>query len=515
MWEFVNLPHARREPDIIPRRTQYERGDFIEKFLSVLKKILMLCGVLAVMGGAVFGVMAYLYGRKLSVNAKLCASSDDAAALEGCTYLIEHASRQGNYRRNAFLLRARHYMRLKQKDQALADETSYLNIPLENPTQEQRQQRSDIFLARALLLSGKGQHDLAVNDCGFALELIPSSTMPYIRRAAEYQKMGHYDLAQADLNAFQKQGGVLDQYGELMQADIYGSTGKYDASIALYKSLLARYPKEYGIYTLLAGSYFMAGNTTQALSSLNQEMAGIDKSSDNVRVMITVYGVRGSIYYSLGDFQRAFADAGSYIALAPDKPEPYLLAGMAALALNKPDPAFFTKAIALGSNDMDAYFGQGLIALQRNDKPAALAIAQQMLAVAPNTASTYTKRAALLRMAGEYQQALDSCDKALSLDSASKSAYGQRGFIHLAMKDWAQAKEDFSRYPQEGLSTAGMTCYYLATEKNTRSALAYAKGAVLQTHGLDLLLRAEYGLPYVTAKHFQSQIEKSISRAGQ
>src|SRR5262249_3350644 len=133
---------------------------------------------------------------------------------------------------------------------------------------------------------------------------------------------------------------------------------------------------------------------------------------------------RGAARAQRRDLDGAAADLEEAIRIRPDDPAPYVNVAQVYAARKDYEPAVavLTRAIELRS-DAGLYHTRAQIQMLRQNRVAACEDFKRAIGLTPkdNVAerllSDYVQLAHLQHQAGEYQEALDSCQEALQLDA--------------------------------------------------------------------------------------------------
>ena len=98
-----------------------------------------------------------------------------------------------------------------------------------------------------------------------------------------------------------------------------------------------------------------------------------------------------------------------------------------------------------GNEAVDRRLRQGLVAMQRSALAQAVDIFSEVIAMAPDIAEGYNKRATTFYMMQDYEKAIVDCDKTLELNPVHFGALSGAGLCYLGLRDVRKALEYFER----------------------------------------------------------------------
>lgn len=98
-----------------------------------------------------------------------------------------------------------------------------------------------------------------------------------------------------------------------------------------------------------------------------------------------------------------------------------------------------------GAEKIDGLMAVGVLAMTQHDLNSALAAFDEMVALAPDFAEAWNKRATVHYMRGDYDASLADVEKTLALEPRHFGALAGLGLIHLANGDERRALAAFER----------------------------------------------------------------------
>ncbi len=369
-------------------------------------------------------------------------------------------------------------------------------------------------------LVNSGDYVQALNELDASIQLAPKEPGNHLYRANTQKRLGRFKEALEDLGQFERLGGKLDAEDKLMKAELLMKADRYQEGNALLTGIIKQGDSsgdksQYYWMAFLYRSMFydLLDQTEKAFSDINTYVDHMEATKQTELTGLG-YTYRSSLLNKRGNFARAYAEALNAIQITPKAADAFAAAGDAALSAGKPAVDYFRKAIVLGGKGPKLYGSLGAALALDGENEQALQAAESALKAGKGDANSLTEAAKIYRLTGDSQRALDACNKAIALTPDFKLAYGERGFTWLALKQWAKATEDFQRYPDKGISKAGMVCLLLVTEKSANKAYAFASGSLTKDRTLYYLYQPSHGLPYVKAKRFLPALRKLARAAG-
>jgi tetratricopeptide (TPR) repeat protein len=321
--------------------------------------------------------------------------------------------------------------------------------------------------------------DAALADFEQAIARLPGWSYPYQQRAAVYEALGEPRLAQADraqatelelaylgttptnrltLLAEQEDWERLiteatvalaedpTDIGVLYRrANTYRRLGEQDAALADYTRIIEIDPTYALAYHKRGLIYREQSDFARALADLNQ---AVTLEPDTVQFRQD----RAVIFRSQHDIAAALADLEHAIAIEPFNPHLYYHRGLthAAAESHTQAVADYERVLLFSSNSnlQQAATDRLLEHLQHAETTApgqatALDLLDDQIALQPDNAALYARRAALYQQQGDRTAAITDYSHAIALAPAELDYYYQRGNLYLAVGNFAAAIADF------------------------------------------------------------------------
>jgi predicted O-linked N-acetylglucosamine transferase (SPINDLY family) len=258
------------------------------------------------------------------------------------------------------------------------------------------------------------------------------------------------------------QGKALHRMGRIAEAE------------AIYRSVLARDPREFDALHLLGLIRYQQGRAGEAQELLSRAIALRPRSPQALAILMAAL-------LALGRLEEALAACDRLIALNPRDLDALYNRAVVLSRLRRFDDALlaFDKVLARDGGSVDALFERGniLAALGRFDEavacyeallkkaPAhlgaltnrgnalarlgrqaeALACYEALLAVRPGDLNALSNRGIALKELGRYEEAMASCERALKIDPNSVAALITRGNVLAKLSRYEEALASFER----------------------------------------------------------------------
>jgi tetratricopeptide (TPR) repeat protein len=186
---------------------------------------------------------------------------------------------------------------------------------------------------------------------------------------------------------------------------------------------------------------------------------------------------------------RAIADAGKAIELAPGLADGYVSRGTSRLSFKRDwsgARADLEKALALSPGDSRVQVGYGRMMIALGRVPEAIAATRKAAGLDPLNADSWSLLGRMLNVTGEYAAAREALDRALELSPESGLSRYHQGMNSLLRGDARDAlaifRKDASAYGNAGIAMAEHT---LGHAEESQQALAreiadYSQGAAYQ-----------------------------------
>ncbi len=258
------------------------------------------------------------------------------------------------------------------------------------------------------------------------------------------------------------QGKALHRMGRIAEAE------------AVYRSVLARDPRQFDALHLLGLIRYQQGRAGEAHELLSQAIKLRPRSPQALAILIAAL-------LALGRLEEALAACDRLIALDPRDLDALYNRAVVLSRLRRFDDALlaFEKVLARDGGSVDALFERGnmLAALSRFDEAAAcyeavlkkapahlgaltnrgnalarlgahadaLACYEELLTARPGDVNALSNRGIALKDLGRYEEAMASCERALNIDPNSVAALITRGNVLAKLSRYEEALASFER----------------------------------------------------------------------
>jgi tetratricopeptide (TPR) repeat protein len=281
-----------------------------------------------------------------------------------------------------------------------------------------------LLALNASVLYDLAQYKEALEAASASLEREPGRVETVLIRGAIYQKMGDFENALADFSH------VLelepDNSAALQaRAQVYGKLGDIQAALSDYAALIEREPDNYQNFLARAQLYASNEDEDEALADFEQALALADQAEMPDVARQQVLEARALAYRAFGQHTLALDDYDRLDSIDPTVIEHQLERGMTYWEMGDRTQA---------EHQWDVFLqGTG----NAQDAPG------------------YNNLAWSLALAGYYEPALDYSNQSLTLDPLEPHSLHTRGYIHLGLKEYQAALDDFEKAMQNGLNYDG------------------------------------------------------------
>jgi len=327
----------------------------------------------------------------------------------------------------------------------------------------------------------KGEYDRALDAFDEALRLGPQNGVAYGLRAVAYHEKGQTDRALIDLNEglrritgqkprqasfllglrgniWQAKGEsakALDDFNESLRLDPTNATtlayrgveklrqDQVDAAMADFNAALRHDPKQVTAWVGRGRAWLDKQQEDLALADFTEAIRLNPKSS-------TAYFGRASVRAGRGDKEKALEDYNKALNLDPHDELALYGRGEFWLDQDELDKAIadLTEAIRLQPKMAGAYYKRGRAWQRKRDCPKAIEDFTLGLALRPegtHVQASLVNRAMCNVELGQYDKALNDCNRALQLDPKSAHAYGVRGHAWSQQRQYEKAAADLAQ----------------------------------------------------------------------
>ena len=427
-----------------------------------------------------------------------CEAREIAAAIRGCTALIEAGGISQEKLAQAYINRGEAYAKRSYFAEAIADYNRVIEI--------------DPKYAKAFLARGRAYDELsdrthAEADLAEAIRLNPGDPAAYAARGWFLKAGGDDAAAKPD---FEQTIKVADKAIEAKQdagrayharADAYAGLEDYTRAISDLEEAIELKPEEEGFYTDRAVVYSAKGEQDKAAADLAKALelqpeywramkeranllvsrldydnaitsasAGIKLNKRNAQA----YHFRGYAYRSKKDYALAVADISEAIRLLPSFTFAYINRGWAYFWLKDYEHALadFQKTLELNPKIPGAHDGIGRVYIAQKDFQHAIAEYDALIAADPSS-KNFVMRSDAYKAMGEDAKALADVNEAVRLKPDDTNALGTRHLLYSKLGDWqkqiADLKELTRLLPDEKVYYASLAQAYNHVGDNDRA----------------------------------------------
>jgi tetratricopeptide (TPR) repeat protein len=360
------------------------------------------------------------------------------AQIPGCTAVIESGRETNESLAEALRIRAAAYLNKGDDDHAIADYDQAIRLKPDSV---------GAFTLRGMAYAHKGDYDRAIEDYTHALQLVPGFGMAQggmtEAKAAKARIAG--GQAPGDPRAW-CQGKALPQEGFAQDLQISGCT-------TLIQSGKEKPTDLAGDFFNRASAYDFQGDHDRAIADYGQAIKLAPKNAD-------AYYRRGAIYWVMADYDHAIADLSAAIKLDPKQVLYFSYRGYAHNAKGQFDLAIkdFDHAIKLQPDNADAFLNRSLARNGKADYDRAIRDSDQAIKLSRTSEATvgYDSRGDSHFHKGDFATAIDDYDHALKLWPQYPQAMYGRGAAKIRNGDrvGGQADIDAARKLQPDVESA-------------------------------------------------------------
>ena len=452
-------------------------------------------GLIACIGGT--GAGAQPAGETKPPSAD-CAAHEIAAAIRGCTALIESGGAGEAKLAQAYLNRGKAYAKRSYNAEAIADFSRAIELDPKN--------------AKAYLERGRAYDELsdktrADAELAEAIRLAPNDPEIYAARGWLRKNAGDNEPAKADFELTIK---LADKAIEAKQdpagayharAEAYAGVEDYDKALADLEDAIELKPDDEAVYANRAATYELKGEQDKAAADLNKVLelqpeywrglnlrgnlfaarldydravadatAGIKLNKRNAQA----YFNRGYAYRSKKDYVRAISDISEAIRLLPNFTNAYANRGWAYFGQKDYDRALadFKRTLELNPKVVGARNGIGQVYIAQKDFPHAISEYDALIAADPSSVN-YTMRGDAYKSMGDTAKAIADLSEAIRLKPDNTGALGVRNLIYGKQGDYqkeiADLKELIRLLPDEATYYIALAQAYNNVEDHDRA----------------------------------------------
>jgi tetratricopeptide (TPR) repeat protein len=334
-----------------------------------------------------------------------------------------------------------------------------------------------------------GNYDITIEWLNLALIIDPKRDDAWYRRGEVYQRLGKTDLA-------------IEDFTQAITSNPENIYAYNDRGIAYYdKHLWDLAIKDYSKAIALDNDFAWAWNN-RGLAYKNRPERDLDwaiedfsKAIELDDTLIMAYENRGSLYYGLGETEKAFDDFNMAVSLDPNDNEARFYRGLTSYDIgntyraNKDFRGFvymafmaiedFTDAIANDPNDDRFWYWRGYVYMKIADEEQAIDDFNMALDLNPNNAEAWYYRGSIYYDTDEYDKALPDLNEAKRL--GVNDAVEKLGYIHYYIGELDLAIQDFNAfvaYDPDNSSALGYLGYVLCMKGEYEQAIEILNKAI-------------------------------------
>ena len=359
--------------------------------------------------GAVFFLMTFAWslgalaqaGDGAKPDAAGCEAREIAAAIRGCTALIETGGLAGEKLAQAHFNRGKAYAKRSYDAEAIADFNRVIELDPKHAKAYRERGRSYSALA---------EPTRADADFAEAIRLAPNDPENYATRGWLRKGEGDKEPAKAD---FEQTIKLADKAIEAKQdaagalrarSDAYVGIEDYGRAFADLEEALDLKPDDETIYADRGVIYSLKGEEDKAAADYTK---ALELQPEYWRAL----SQRGSLFVSRLDYDRAIADASA--------------------------------GIKLNKRNAHAYDNRGYAYRSKKDYARAVADISEAIRLLPNFTNAYTNRGWAYFKQKDYERALADFKRTLELNPKVAAAHNGIGQVYIAQKDFQRATAEY------------------------------------------------------------------------
>lgn len=197
------------------------------------------------------------------------------------------------------------------------------------------------------------------------------------------------------------------------------------AMMDVYQQQLLEDPKDYETYFRRANEYYNHDQYLRALSDVENAIRYTPVSDKDL--LFQEYSLRGNIYYMNGKFTDALNDLNKALELDPTSYVTIYLIANTQYELGdlQGAKATYRKLQRINNRSAEALFGLARVAARENNLGLANDLSNEAVDLAPSSADSYVRRAAVRQLMGSNQGAVEDLLVAISTDKSNPLAIAE------------------------------------------------------------------------------------------
>ncbi|MDE6267746.1 MAG: tetratricopeptide repeat protein [Muribaculaceae bacterium] len=214
------------------------------------------------------------------------------------------------------------------------------------------------------------------------------------------------------------------------------------AMMDVYQQQLLEDPKDYETYFRRANEYYNHDQYLRALSDVENAIRYTPATDKDL--LFQEYSLRGNIYYMNGKYAEALTDLNKALELDPTSYVTIYLIANTQYELGDLQNARTTyrRLQRINNRSAEALFGLARIAARENNLGLANDLSNEAVDLAPSSADSYVRRAAVRKLMGSNQGAVEDLLVAISTDKSNPLAIAE--LVSLSNSDYTAVMNGLS-----------------------------------------------------------------------
>lgn len=374
-----------------------------------------------------------------------CQSPDPEARIRACTNLLKTRKLDGDNRSAIYLFRGIGYARIGSHDLAIEDFGQAMKII---------PHRSDPYYLRGVSRAATGKVEGAIADFDAAIARDPNHADALTYRGKALLEIGDVDPAIADFTEAIAKGDPPDAF--FGRARAYMQKREFALAIDDLDVVIGIVPNNPELLYHRGVAHAEAGNLDAALADFGRVLAINPDSAD-------VYDARGQIHAQAGNDAQAIADFDAAIARDPGRVDflhhrarAHMRTGEAGRAI-----ADYNAAIAAARlPDAETFYGRALAYMSEGEPRRAIVDLNAALAILPDHPGLLYHRGVAYADAGDLDAAIADYNKVVEIQPDHPEVYYYRGVAYWRKgAPLGKAAADFDRMLEINPDHAGALNY--------------------------------------------------------